>query len=93
MNLQQLPLRRSANIASVASDDRAVILNLDDLAAAPQVLNDVAAEIWSRIDGHRGLDRLVLDVSAFYDIPPEEADSAVRTLVDQLSRSGFLRSA
>ena len=56
-------------------------------------LNRIGAEIWSRLGKGESPSQLVANVAASYGLPAATVESDVRTLLEELTRSGLLTSS
>ena len=82
--------RRSADIAVVEHDDRVVVLNLDDIAAAPVVLEGTAAIIWHLLEGEDSEVRLVGEVARAFQVHPADVRADVHAFLLQLNDLGLV---
>lgn len=84
-------VRRSPDVAWVDSEDRVVLVRLDDLAAEPLVLSGSAVVIWAAVDEPLSLDDLVTQVAAAYDRPADDVRAEVEAFVASCRQLGILR--
>jgi hypothetical protein len=84
-------VRRSPDLAWVESEDRVVLVRLDDLAAEPLVLSGSAAAIWAAADEPGTVEALVERVAAAYDSPADVVRDEVAAFVGTCVGLGILR--
>jgi len=76
------------NIVTQGTDDGAILM---DMATGDCFeLNRIGAEIWSRLGRGESPSQLVANVAASYGLPAATVESDVRTLLEELTRSGLL---
>jgi len=79
------------NVVAQETDDGAILM---DMASGDCFeLNRIGAEIWSRLGKGESPSQLVANVAASYGLPAATVESDVRTLLEELTRSGLLTSS
>jgi len=53
-------------------------------------LNRVGLFIWERLDGAKGLDRILDEMLGRFDVPADEASADLRSFVERLSGAGLV---
>ena len=91
MSAAQERVRQSPELAWVESEDRVVLVRLDDLAAEPLVLSGSAAVIWAAVAEPLALDELVARVAAAYGRPEAEVADEVAGFVESCRQLGIMR--
>lgn len=81
----------SPEIAWVSSDDRVVIVRLDDLAAEPLVLSGSAAAIWVATEAPATLEEIVGRVASGYARPPSDIADEVAGFIETCRELGILK--
>jgi hypothetical protein len=54
-------------------------------------LNEVGSRIWHLINGSRTVRQIVGEISAEYDVTPQEAEQDVRELLGSMREAGLIR--
>ena len=85
-------VRRSPDLAWVDSEDRVVLVRLDDLAAEPLVLSGSAAAVWAATDVPGTVEHLVERVAVAYDSPADVVRDEVAAFVETCVGLGILRA-
>jgi hypothetical protein len=84
-------IRRSHALASVESEDRVAILDLDHIQRPPMILEGTAARIWKLLDGTRTEGDVASDLVASHHAPPESIAVDVASFVGQLRDIGLVQ--
>jgi PqqD family protein of HPr-rel-A system len=66
---------------------------LDTSSGALHVLNPTAAAVWAELDGERGVDRIVADLSAVADADSDRVREDVIRFLGELERAGLVARA
>jgi hypothetical protein len=82
--------RRAEDIAVVEREDRVVVLNLDDLASPPVVLEGTAATIWRLLDQADTEATLVAAVAEAFDLVPATVREDVHAFLRHLNDLGLV---
>jgi len=83
-------LRRTPSLAQIDSEDRVVVLRLDDRECTPHVLHGTAAMIWHAIDGHRTAEAISAALAAAHQAPVATVRADVESCLDVLRTVGLI---
>lgn len=83
--------RRAAAASGLEVDGKPFVL--DRSTGSMHVLNDVAAEIWARLDGSSTMSSLVAELSDAFDADPARVERDVQEFIAQLGRLGLLEGS
>jgi hypothetical protein len=89
----EIVLRHKYALAAVSSEGRVAILDLDDLAEPPRILEGTAAAIWSAVDGARTTSLLVAAVAEEFGLTAAEVRTDVVEFLEYLADLGLLVAA
>jgi len=82
--------QRGEHVAYVCSEDRVVLVDLDQSPDTPQILSESAAAVWQAIDGARDTAGIVDVVAASYGLEPEVIAPDVIGFLHTLERQGLI---
>ncbi|MCC2030742.1 PqqD family protein [Microbacterium allomyrinae] len=85
-----VPVRRAAALAIVDSDDRLVVLRLDDERCEPHVLRGTAIALWREIDGERSADAIIEALVERFDADFGTVRRDVLACLDTMRRTGLI---
>ncbi len=83
------PARRSGVLAEDVPESGECVL-LDPESGRILALNAAGAALWELLDGQRDVPELAGILADAAQIPPEQAEADVRTLLEQLRADAFL---
>jgi hypothetical protein len=81
--------RRAEGLAHVGSADRVVVVRLAAPEAAPRILEDSAALVWSLLDGTRTSAQVIEDAAEVYGRSPSEVAESTEAFLDALAAAGL----
>jgi hypothetical protein len=82
--------RRSADVAVVEHDDRVVLLDLSDPAAAPVVLDGTAAVLWRLLEDVDTEARLAGAVAREFQVHPSSVRGDIHDFLLQIQSLGLV---
>lgn len=85
-----LAWRRRASVVSVGDSGRTALIDLDDAAHPPRILNGPAAAVWQAVDGERDLTAVCERVADEFDMTGDEVRSDVVAFLESLAAQGLV---
>lgn len=90
MSSSSLRWRRRAAVVSVGDSGRTALIDLDDAAHPPRILNGPAAAVWQAVDGERDLTTLCERVAEEFGMTGDEVHRDVVAFLESLAAQGLV---